>query len=221
MKTSAGEKTFKMVQTALLTALIFILAFVPYIGYVRIPVLAVQATTVHIPVIIGSVISGPKYGAFLGGCFGLTSLINNTVHPGITSFVFSPFIEVGEGLGGSPLSLAICFVPRILTGVVPYFAYTGMQKLLKKREQTRSASLMISGIAGSMTNTLLVMSMIYFFFGKEWAAAKDVAYEAVLGIISSVILINGTVEAVIAAVLSSAVCMVLFKAFKTDKKLKR
>lgn len=211
MKTNTSEKTAKMVLTSLLTALIFILAFVPFAGYIRIPVLAIQVTTVHIPVIIGSIILGPKYGAFLGGCFGLTSLINNTAQPGITSFVFSPFIEVGEGLGGSPLSLIICFVPRILSGIVPYFVYIGMQKIMKKNRQPHPASLMISGVAGSMTNTLLVMGMIYLFFGKEWAAAKNIAYEAVLGIIGSVVLINGTIEAFIAAVFSSAVCLAILK----------
>ena len=210
-----SQTTMKMVQAALLTALIFVLAFVPYVGYVKVPVLAIQATTVHIPVIIGSIILEPKYGAFLGGCFGLTSLINNTMSPGITSFVFSPFIEMGDGLGGSPLALIICFVPRILVGVVPYFVYKGIQKLLSNRPKGKPLSLMLAGIAGSITNTLLVMGMIYVFFGHEYAAAKDIAYSTVLGIIGSVIAINGTIEAVVAALLSSAICMVLFKTVKT------
>ncbi len=56
------KKTKTMVQLALLTALIVMLAFVPYVGYIRIPVLAIQATTVHIPVIVGSILLGPKCG---------------------------------------------------------------------------------------------------------------------------------------------------------------
>ena len=93
-------KTLELAQTALLSALIVLLAFVPYIGYIKLPILAIQATTIHIPVIIGSVVLGPKKGAFLGGLFGLTSLINNTTQPGITAFCFSPFIEIGDGMGG-------------------------------------------------------------------------------------------------------------------------
>ena len=129
-----NTKTLGMVQLALLTALVAMLAFVPYIGYIKIPVLAIQATTVHIPVIVGSILLGPKKGAFLGFVFGMTSLINNTTQPGLTSFCFSPFIEIGEGLGGSPLALIVCFVPRILVGVVPYFTYEGLQKLWKNKE---------------------------------------------------------------------------------------
>lgn len=207
-----NKSTLTIVQTALFAALVVVLAFVPYVGYIRIPVLAIQATTVHIPVIVASVVLGPKAGAFLGGVFGLTSLINNTISPGITSFVFSPFIEIGDGLGGSPLALVICFVPRILVGVVPYYIYTAIQNKSKNPDKIKKISLLISGIAGSMTNTILVMGMIYIFFGHEWAAAKEMAYEAVLGVILSVVGINGTIEAVVAALITSAVVLVLQKA---------
>ncbi len=207
-----NKSTVTIVQTAMFAAIVVVLAFVPYVGYIRIPILAIQATTIHIPVIVASILLGPKAGAFLGGVFGLTSLINNTVSPGITSFVFSPFIEIGDGLGGSPLSLVICFVPRILVGIVPYYVYNAIQKKSKNSEKTNKLSLLISGIAGSMTNTILVMGMIYIFFGHEWAAAKSIAYEAVLGIILSVVGINGTIEAVVAALITSAAVLVLQKA---------
>ena len=206
------SRTLGMVQLALLTALIAILAFVPYIGYIKIPVLAVQATTVHIPVIVGSILLGPKKGAFLGFVFGMTSLINNTTQPGLTSFCFSPFIEIGEGLGGSPLALIVCFVPRILVGVIPHYVYEGLQKLWTNREKGNKLSLMLSGIAGSMTNTILVMGMIYLFFGQAYAAAKSIAFEAVLGVILSVVCINGTIEAIVAALIASAVTTALQRA---------
>lgn len=206
-----NQKLKTMTQTAIFIALVAVLAFVPFVGYIKIPVLAIQATTVHIPVIVGSILLGPKAGAILGFEFGLTSLINNTVTPGITSFCFSPFVEVGEGLGGSPLALIICFVPRILVGVVPYFVYKGIMKLFKNGTAQKGAALAVSGVAGSMTNTILVMSMIYLFFGEEWAAAKEISYNAVLGVIGSVIAINGTIEAIVAAVIATAVIAALLK----------
>ena len=199
-----NSKTITMVQTAIFIALVLVLAFVPFVGYIKIPVLAIQATTVHIPVIVGSILLGPKAGALLGFTFGLTSLINNTISPSIVSFCFSPFIEVGDGLGGSPLALIICFIPRIV--------YKGLKKLFKDGKIGKGAALTISGIAGSMTNTILVMSMIYLFFGKEWAAAKDIAYNAVLGVIGSVIAINGSIEAIVAALITTAVATALIKA---------
>lgn len=213
-----NTKTLGMVQLALLTALVAMLAFVPYIGYIKIPVLAIQATTVHIPVIVGSILLGPKKGAFLGFVFGMTSLINNTTQPGLTSFCFSPFIEIGEGLGGSPLALIVCFVPRILVGVVPYFTYEGLQKLWKNKEKGRKFSLVVSGVAGSMTNTILVMGMIYLFFGQAYATARNMAFEAILGVILSVVCINGTIEAIIAALIASAVTTAMLRAHLFTRK---
>lgn len=203
--------TLEIVQTALFAALVAVLAFVPYVGYIRIPVLAIQATTVHIPVIVGSIALGPKRGAILGGIFGLTSLINNTASPGLTSFVFSPFVEIGEGMGGSPLSLIICFIPRILVGVVPYYVYTALQKRSKAPEKRRKFSLLLAGVAGSMTNTILVMGLIFVIFGHEYAAAREIAYEAILGVILSTVAINGTIEAIVAALITSAVVFALYK----------
>ena len=155
--------------------------------------------------------------AVLGGLFGLTSLINNTTQPGITSFCFSPFIELGDGMGGSPLSLIICFVPRILCGIVPFYVYNLIQSHAKNKEKTRKVSLLAAGVAGSMTNTILVMSMIYIFFGAQYAEARSIAFEAVLGVILSVVGINGTIEAVIAAMISAAVSTALLKSRFTRK----
>ena len=211
------QKTLSMVQLALLTALIALLAFVPYLGYIKLPFLPIQATTIHIPVIVGSILLGPKKGAFLGFVFGLTSLINNTTQPGLTSFCFSRFIELGEGLGGSPLALIICFVPRILVGVVPHYVYEGMQKVWKDKARGRQYSMMLAGVAGSLTNTILVMSMIYLFFGQAYAAAKSIAYEAVLGVVLSTVCINGTVEALVAALIAAAVTSALLKAKLFEK----
>lgn len=205
------KRTKTMVQLSLLTALVVMLAFVPYVGYVKIPVLAIQATTIHIPVIVGSILLGPKCGGFLGFVFGLTSLINNTTEPGLTSFCFSPFVQLGDGLGGSPLALVVCFLPRIACGVVPHYVYHGLQKLSKKPEKSQKYTLLVSGVAGSLTNTILVMGMIYLFFGHAYATARGIAFEAVFGVILSVITINGTIEAIVAAIIASAVASAVMK----------
>ena len=180
--------------------------------------MAIQATTVHIPVIIGSIVLGPKAGAFLGGVFGLTSLLNNTFQPGATSFCFSPFVSMGEGLGGSPLALVVCFVPRILCGMVPWFVYRGVTKLFENKKHWGKLAFIGAGIGGSMTNTVLVMSMIYIFFSHQWAAARNVAFEALFGVILSVVFINGTVEALVAALLAGAVSIPLLKLNERAKK---
>lgn len=188
-----------MVQLAMLSAIIFLMAFTPFLGYI--PLGFTRATIVHIPVIIGALLLGPKKGAILGAVFGLTSLINNTMNPTPTSFVFSPFYSMGEFHGGFT-SLIICFVPRILIGVVAYYVY----RFFKKRVKNELFAFAAAGVAGSLVNTFLVMGMIALFFGKAYAKVKG-------GVLSTIILsiigINGVPEAIAAAILVALVGRVL------------
>lgn len=193
-----SPKTLGIAQLALFGAIIFILAFIPFIGYI--PLGVTKATIIHIPVIIGSILLGPKKGAVLGALFGVTSLISNTITPTIASFTFSPFYS-----GGNFKSLLICFVPRILVGIVPYYVYYALKKLLGGKRRGETYALGIAGLAGSMTNTILVMNLIFIFFKDSYAAAKNLAANALYGFILSVIGINGVPEALVAMFLTVAV----------------
>jgi len=197
-----------MVELALFSALIFLMAFTPFIGYI--PLGFTRATIIHIPVIIGSIMLGPVRGGFLGLLFGLTSLINNTINPTATSFVFSPFYSLGD-VHGNFFSLIICFVPRILVGVVPHFVYKWLKKPLGQ-----SPSLVLAGLLGSLTNTILVMHMILLFFGKQYAMANQKAYEAIYAFILSIIGINGVPEAIVAAILTLIICKALLAVKKKN-----
>ncbi|MDE7198710.1 MAG: ECF transporter S component [Lachnospiraceae bacterium] len=129
-----NEKTYELVLTALFTAIIVIMAFTP-LGYI--PLVVINATIIHIPVILGALFLGPKKGAFLGFVFGLTSFINNTFKAATASaFVFSPVLAYNiDGVAGVFKSLYICFVPRILVGVVPYFVYILIRRALKSEQK--------------------------------------------------------------------------------------
>ena len=129
-----NEKTYELVLLALFTAIIIIMAFTP-LGYI--PLVVINATIIHIPVILGALFLGPKKGAFLGFVFGFTSFINNTFKAVTASaFVFSPVLAANVvGPSGILKSLYICFVPRILVGVIPYFVYLLIQKLLKSEQK--------------------------------------------------------------------------------------
>lgn len=184
-----------------LLAVEILLGFTP-MGFI--PLGFTKATTIHIPVIIGAIFMGPVGGMILGLAFGILSVIVNTVTPSLTSFVFSPFITVG-GVGGNLWSLVVAIVPRMMIGIMAYYAYKLVSKLSKRKE----FAYITAGIVGSLTNTILVMSFIYIFFGQQYAAAKGVTFEALFGVIMGIIGINGVPEAVVAAVLVTALCKVL------------
>lgn len=204
MKKTQTERTKDIVEVALFGAIVIILAFTPFLGYI--PLGFTRATTVHIPVILASILLGPKKGAIIGLTFGLTSLFKNTFEPTVTSFVFSPFYSVGN-VNGNIFSLIICLVPRTLVGVVPYYVFN----LFKKFNKSNVLALTLSGVLGSLTNTLLVMNMIVIFFSNDYAAANNISVDALYGFILSIIAINGVPEAIVASIVVACVGKVLIK----------
>lgn len=209
----AGSRysTMSMVQVAIFGAIICIMAFTPFLGYI--PLGFTRATIIHIPVIIASLLMGPKKGGVLGFVFGLTSFINNTINPTATSFVFTPFYSVGE-ISGGIWSVIICFVPRILVGIVPYFVYKLALRFVSEDTRKKGVSnvgLILAGVTGALVNTLLVMNLIFIFYGDAYIEASGKAAALGYTFIVSVIGINGVPEAIIAGILTLCIGKVLLK----------
>lgn len=201
----AGRKNIsEFTKFTFFVALIILLSVTP-LGYISLGV--ISATTIQIPVIIGAVIFGWKKGAILGGIFGFTSFILSTLRPGLTSFVFSPFVPVFGEEKGSFWALVVCFVPRILIGVIAALVF----KALSRSKLKESIKCGICGFLGSMTNTVLVMGGIYVFFGKSYSAANGMAYDTLITAVMATITGIGITEAIISAIVTAAVCVPLFK----------
>lgn len=200
------KNTKNFTLTAMFLAIMILLAVTP-LGFI--PIGPINATTMHIPVIVASIILGPRLGAFLGGTFGLISLIRSTFIPTPLSFVFSPFIPVIGTDQGSWKALIIALIPRILIGVVPYFVYKGIQRLTKNK--VSPLSLFLAGIAGSLTNTILVMNLIYFLFQQDYAQVLGTNINAVYSAVLAVIFTSGIPEAIVAGLVTAAVSTVLLR----------
>ena len=201
LSTNGINKTFtsNIVKVALFSAIIFALGLTPF-GFL--PILFFKITTVHIPVIIGSIVLGPKKGTFLGFIFGLTSFIMAHLQPGPTSYFFSPLVS------GNLLSLVICFVPRILVGIVPYFIFNLFKKI------NLYFSLIISGLIGSLVNTVLVIGFICTFFKEEYAKILDTNVDKLIGVVFATVSVNATLEAIAAALFTVSICKAIFKISK-------
>ena len=199
-KSSLTVKEFAFVS--LFAAIIFLMTFTQ-LGFI--PVGAINATIVHIPVIIGSILMGPRVGACLGAMFGLASMIRNTIIPVPLSFAFSPLIPVPGTDSGSLIAILICFFPRIMVGIVPYYVrkFLNVVPFVKKSNVAR---LFFSGVAGSVTNTILVMHLMFFLLKDAYALARDIPADAVYGLIVFIIATNGIVEAILAGIFASTVC---------------
>lgn len=175
-------------------------------GIGLIPLPLINATTLHIPVIVGAVLLGPLAGAVLGGTFGLCSMWTATINPTPLSFAFSPVLaaEAG-GAAGAVKAVWIALGCRILIGVVSGWLWT----VLKRLKISDYAALPVVGVAGALTNTGLVMGSIFFLLRPEFAEAKNVGMEMVLGLVMTVVATSGVAEAIAAAVLATAACKAL------------
>lgn len=194
-------------QMGLLTGLMLVMTFTP-LGYI--PLGFMNATTMHIPVILGACLFGPKMGAVLGGLFGLTSVIRAALTPTLTSFVFTPFYSFSPEFHGSWKSLIVALVPRILIGVVAGVVYQAIAKRVKQN----AAAFLTAGFLGSIVNTIGVMGLIYLLFGEQYAAAAGKSFELLFGIIMGVVGMQGVPEALIAAILVCAVGKALTAVYK-------
>ena len=200
------QDTRWMVSVALMAAIVIVLANTP-LGMIQLPI--IKATTVHIPVIIGAILLGPKAGAILGFVFGMCSMLSNTMAPTLLSFAFSPFLST-TGIPGALKAIWVSVGCRMLIGIAAGWLWI----LFSKLKANQTIALPIVGFIGSMVNTIAVMVSIYFLFAQQYAQAKEVAITAVWGLIMGTITASGIPEAVAAAVLVLALGKVLLKVFK-------
>ena len=189
----------------LLALFVAIEIFLNVTGIGLIPLPLIKASTLHIPVIIGAVLLGPMAGGVLGGVFGLCSIWSNSTAPGLLSFAFSPFLATSAA--GAVKTIWIALGCRILIGVVAGWLWIAMKKV----KVNDFIALPIVGVAGALTNTGLVMTSIYVLLSPEFAAAKNIAMEAVLGGVMAIVAANGVPEAIAAAVLVTAIGKALLR----------
>ncbi|MBR2500737.1 MAG: ECF transporter S component [Clostridia bacterium] len=186
------KNTKNFTRLALMIALLIVLGLTP-LGFIDVP--PVSITTMHIPVIVGSIVLGYKYGSVLGLSFGIFSLLRAILRPMPTAYMFSMV------LSGKPLeSFILCVAPRILLGIIPGVLYTAFKKL----HISERISVGITAIISTVIHTFSVLSLMMLFFG-----ATNIAK-----IFAAIISVNGSLEIIAAAVISVAVCNPLIKLFK-------
>ncbi|CRH89664.1 Pantothenic acid ECF transporter S component PanT [Chlamydia trachomatis] len=150
----------------------------------------IKPTLVHVPVIIASILYGPRIGATLGGLMGVISMVTNTIFFLPTSYLFTPFVP-----NGNFWSLVIAVVPRVLIGITPYFTY----KMLKNK-----GGLLLAGAIGSMTNTVFVLGGIFILFSSVYNGDIQLMLAGIIGT-------NAIAEMVISAALTLTIVPSMLK----------
>jgi uncharacterized membrane protein len=139
------------------------------LGFIPVPNLAGNATILHVPVILGGALEGPVVGTIVGLIFGVFSFIQAEV----------PFFR-------NPL---VSILPRLLIGVVAWAVFVGLKNV------SIDLASAVSGVLGSLTNTVGVLGMAVLLGYLPLAAVVPIVpqalAEAVLAAVVTVVVVRG------------------------------
>ncbi|MCI5809291.1 MAG: ECF transporter S component [Oscillospiraceae bacterium] len=197
----ATEKTRKLVQMAILIAIMLIMAFTP-LGYLKVGMIEISFMT--IPVVIGAILLGPAAGATLGGVFGLTSFIQ--------CFGMSAFGAALLSIN-PVLTFLVCMVPRILMG---YLAGVIFQ-VLHRTDKTKILSFAVSSLSGAVLNTIFFVGLLMLLFGSSDYIMGMRGGMSLLSFLAAFVGVNGVVEAIVAFILGTAISKALVQFLPKDK----
>ncbi|MDL2292153.1 hypothetical protein LJC17_00970 [Acholeplasma sp. OttesenSCG-928-E16] len=143
------QQTFYLIVTSILMALIILMAFIPYIGYIAIIPGAIEVTLIHIPVLIGLMILPFAHSLALGTTFGLSSLLVAFQRPTLPNIPFqNPLVSV---------------LPRILFVLVAFFLFYGLKWINKK---FKYGSIVTYGI--TILFTIVVVMLGFYYLGTNF-----------------------------------------------------
>ncbi|TCK90576.1 putative membrane protein [Natranaerovirga hydrolytica] len=179
-------QTKKVVLVAMFIAITAVFGFTP-IGFIQIPPISI--TLLHIPTIITAIVLGPVAGIIVSLSMGIISMLRALGSAGFDVFFIDPRVSI---------------IPRLLIPITTYFAYVGIQKVIRSNK----IAISISALIGTLTNTIFVLGMIYILYAQR---IIDINGENILvrNIIFGAISVNIIIEMVAAAIIATPLVLVL------------
>jgi uncharacterized membrane protein len=167
----ARLSTHDLAVAGVFGALAIVLAFTP-LGLIPVPNPTEAATSLHLPAIVAGLLSGP----LVGGMVGLVLAISSWYLYGASFMTFAG--------GNLPLALAAAFLPRVLIGVLAYYAYRPFRRW-------PAVAAGIAGLVGTLTNTFGVMGLLIWLGTLPTALlvpvfSMNVPIEAALAVVVTV-----------------------------------
>ena len=201
MNSNTTQRTRYMVELALMSAIIFLMAFTP-LGYFRTP--GISITFLTVPVAVGAIILGPKGGAVCGLVFGITSLIQCFMGGSFGSML----------LGINPVGTAFtCVVPRILEGLLCGLVF----QAIRKGSSSKNSAYLAASLACPLLNTLFFMSaLVVIFYHTEYiqGIVNTLGVSNPFTLVVAFVGVQGLIEAIVCFLIASAVSRALGVALK-------
>lgn len=198
MENKALSLNKKLALTGAFSALIIVLA-ITKLGFIPLGPTA-SVTILQIPVILIVLLAGLPEGLFVGGVFGVLSLIIAATSP---SGVLDPMFV-------NPLCSVL---PRLLFALVTWGIWKALN-FIPKMPKTVSAG--ITAFVSTLAHTMFVIGCIYIFKGHDVREAMGgTGYWALIGGLAP----QAAMEAAASAIVSVAVYLGLFISGKRKSKL--
>lgn len=194
-----GKKKLTTKEMTIVGIMVAITVIMDYtIGVIPLPM--VSATIVHIPAVITGMVVGPFAGFIVGTAMGIESLIHAVTRPPspLAPLFFNPIVSI---------------LPRMFIGVVAYYVYAGLKKVLEKWKAGEPVSIFIGAAAGSLTNTVGVLSALYFVYAAQVEEIlQTVTAKSFVVLVATT---NGLAEMIVSGIISVPVVMALLKIKKS------
>ena len=184
-----------IVFDAMFLAIILIMTFIPYVGFIQIGV--ISFTLLHIPVLIGAALFGWKRGLMYGFFFGIASLIKATTYPGTIDFLFvNPLISV---------------LPRAIFGLVAGLLFSLLQKMPLFYQ--KGIFIALSSFILTLFHTFLVLSTLWLIYRPEVEnfLNQEVSWAGL--VLTTLIGTGALIEAGIAAIITPTVSLLVFNKY--------
>ena len=199
-----NEQIKKIAFTGIIIGLIIVMSFT-MLGFITIASGA-SITLVHIPVLIGAMVLGKKYGAVLGLIFGLCSLILAFMNVATNAPFTNPIVSI---------------LPRVAFGFLIVPLYNFIKKLIKNDIASTALTMCLS----TLIHTIIVLVPMYiawvtdFYFGVADYTAQygDGTGTNLFAIIFGILLANGLIEILLAGVIGTPIAMAMKVVIKQNK----
>lgn len=191
--TTKKFNTRKLVLIGMLSGISMFLGL-SNIGFIPLPWMKV--TIMHVPAIIGGIVEGPIVGAIVGLIFGLFSVYDNITRP---VSLFSPFF----------MNPIISIVPRVLIGIVSYYIY----RFIKNKFNKENIGIGIAAAAGTITNTVGVLGLVYIFTVNNLTIVKGIDPTTIGATLLTIVGTNCVPEIIVSILLVVPICLGLFRLY--------
>ena len=198
MRTSAKQKTLKLVQLSLLVALIFAMQYIGTVATSALKGIGVELSFVLIPIVIGAFLLGPWEGAFLGLVFGVMTIVLTVMAPSSSMYIIfdsNPF-----------LFSVVAIAKAVLAGLGSGLIYKGLDKVFKGKF-VYLKTLIASASAPVINTGIYLLGMVCFFsntISEKFSGGQNVFVFLVL-----LIWVNFLIEFAINVILTPAIIRVV------------